>query len=319
VVANTTAAGFASGHINGWTPDPKHASDFAMRNPTAFYSGVQGGVLMDAKPRNVFLPQYLMRACRELYGKQWRYKTQYQKRGTCVGQSHKSGADMTMAVSRYIAGTKFVSRAAVAPIYAGSRVEIGNNPGRGDGSNGSWAAEWLTKFGVVTMAEMKLAEDALDDDEQLGVGWTARREGVPAEYEAMAKVKPIKNMALVTTAAEVRAALWNLNFVNICTSLIPGGQRDSEGMSRMRRQGGHSTGIVGCRQVGSNWVYAYLQSWGEWASGTYKWTEFDENNEFSSAIVDISESDLEAVLRSQDCYALSGADGFGLVDPTYYF
>lgn len=310
---------FARNMVNGWIPSPQHAAAFAARNPTARFCNINGGALMNAQPRDIFLPQYLLKACRETYGKDWRWKPQYQKHGTCVGQSHKTGTDITMGVNRFISGIKFEGRAAVAPIYAGSRVEIGGWVGRGDGSNGSWAAEWLTKYGVVLLKELNLPEDSTDTDEDMARAWTARSEGVPAQYEAIAKTKPIKNAAQVKTPEEVRAALWGLNYVNICTNLIPGSQRSADGTSRMSNQGGHSTGIVGCRQTGSGWVYAYLQSWGDWARGFYPWTKFDPFNEFACAIVDISESDLSRVLREQDSYALSGVSGFNLIDPDYFF
>lgn len=275
--------------------------------------------LMDAEPVDVFLPAYLGKAGRERYGADWKYKSQYQRRGTCVGQSHKTGADITLAVARYVCGMKFPGRCAVATVYAGSRVEIGRSPGRWDGSNGSWAAEWYTQYGVVLLSELNLPEDSLGEDENLATSWAASREGVPQKFEEAAHRRPITNAPLVTTPEEVRAALRGLNFVNICSSLIPGGRRNSDGVSRMGRQGGHSTGIVGCRRLrGGEWVYAYMQSWGPWASGPYGWSKFDPQEEFSHCIVDITEGDLSAVLRSRDCYALIGPQGLEPVDPEFF-
>lgn len=309
--------GYRTGAITGWRPDPEHAKRFAAANRTPVFALAAPGA-MDAPARDVFLMKYLSAACRELYGKEWRYKPQYQKNGTCVGQSHKTGTDILMAVNRFIGGTKFIGRSSVCANYAGGRVEIAGQPGRWDGSNGSWSADWLTKYGIVLLKELNLAEDSRDPDEKLAVEWAARSSGVPAEYETIAKSKPISHAALVQTTAEVRAALNTLCYVNICSSLIPGSQRDADGVSRMSNQGGHSTGIVGCRQIRNEWVYAYMQSWGDWASGPYGWLAFDSEKQYATTIVDITEGDLSRVLQSRDCYALSGVNGFEVVDPLYF-
>ena len=308
---------YRTGAMTGWKPDPAHAKRFAAFNRTPVFA-LASPSAMDAPARDVFLPKYLATACRELYGKDWRYRPQYQRAGSCVGQSSKTGTDIIMAVNRFVGGTKFIGRAAVSAIYAGSRVEIAGQPGRWDGSNGSWAADWLTKYGIVLLKELNLAEDSRDPDENLAVEWAARASGVPAQYETVAKQKPITNAALVQTTAEVRAALNSLCYVNICSSLIPGAQRDADGVSRMSNQGGHSTGIVGCRLVRNEWVYAYCQSWGDWAAGPYGWLAFDPTKEFATTIVDITEGDLSRVLQSRDCYALSGVNVFELVDPLYF-
>lgn len=314
---NFIADQYQQGLITGWKPDAAHAMRFAAVNRTPVFA-LASPIAMDTPAQTIFLPKYLSKACRELHGKDWRYKPQFQKRGTCVGQSHKTGTDIVMAVNRFIAGTKFVGRSCVAANYAGGRVEIAHQAGTWDGSNGSWTADWLTQYGIVMLKELGLPEDSTDADEALAVKWAARGEGVPAEYEAVAKQKPIKDAALVQTTAEVRAALNSLCYVNICSSLIPGARRDADGVSRMSNQGGHSTGIVGCRQVRNEWVYAYMQSWGDWASGPYGWLEHDPLKEYATTIVDVTESDLTAVLRSRDCYALTGVNGFAVIDPIYF-
>jgi hypothetical protein len=304
------------GDMSGWRPDPKHAANFAGRNRTPLF-GVSAPLIMDQPRREVFLPAYLSMVMREK-DKEWRYKSQYQKRGTCVGQGYKLSCDIVMAVNRLIGGMRFPGRAAVAPIYAGSRVEVANQAGRWDGSNGSWASDWVTKYGVVLLKELGLPEDALDSDEKFATSWAARSSGVPAEYETAARVRPIKNSSLVTDTDEVAAGLGNLQPVPICTSLIPSPNRNRDGIARMSSQGGHCTVIVGMRKVGRNWVFAYHQSWNGWAKGHYGWQKHDPIKEYSSCIVDITESDLAKVLRSRDCYTLMGVSGTEPIDTTFF-
>lgn len=304
--------------IQGWRPDYDHAKRFAASNPTPVLSLAAPNLMAATPAEEIFLPRFLEKACLELYGPSWRYAPQFQKRGTCVGQSHKTGIDIVMGVNRFISGTEFVGRSAVAPNYAGGRVEIGHNPGTWDGSNGSWNADWLTKYGIVLLKELGLPEDALDTDEQYAVQWAARRDGVPAEYETAAKLKPVQSASLVQTVEEVVAAINALCYVNICSSYIPSPNRDTNGVSRMSIQGGHSTGIVGYRKVNGQYVFPYMQSWGNWAKGNYGWEKWDPNGMFRSTIVDITANDLAKVLRSRDCYAFTGLHGFELVTPGYF-
>ena len=116
-----------------------------------------------------------------------KYNWRYQKRGTCVGQAASTAAEIVMAVAWLVFDKKFPGRAAVATSYAGSRVEVAGQPGNWDGSNGSWVAEFVTKWGVALLSELGLQEDELDADERLAVQWAASRSGVPDKFEKIAR------------------------------------------------------------------------------------------------------------------------------------
>ena len=307
--------------VEGWKPDPEHAREFAAKNPTPVFA-TAAPKLMDRELRDVFIPAYQIKACKEKFGKTYRYTPQHQYRGTCVGQSHKSLVDQTNAVWRFIGGGKFEGLSAVCTGYAGSRVEIAGWVSRSDGSNGSWIAEWLTKKrgtgGVVLLKSLGLDEFDQRQDEKYATDWAASRQGVPSEFEDVARIRPLKNASLILTVPELQAAIQNLQPVNICTPYIPSPRRNSDGVSAVSRQGGHSTLICGMRKIGRRWVYPYLQSWGNWATGNYGWDKFDPEGHYRTSIVDLEERDIERILQSRDCYTFFGPQGVEPISKRYW-
>ena len=127
---------YRDGTMSGWKPDP----DFSRLNPLPLLQHV-GPALINAE-RETFLYRALFD-----YVKNWR--PQYQKRGTCVGQGAKLGADTLEAVFCKVEKADWVGRASVAGMYAGSRDEIAGQPGRWDGPNRSWVAKYVMQYGTL--------------------------------------------------------------------------------------------------------------------------------------------------------------------------
>jgi hypothetical protein len=106
---------------------------------------------------------------------------------------------------------------ATEPIYGGSRVEVGHGrAGRGDGSNGSWAAQWVTQWGIL-FRQPYGQYDLSVYSVPLSRKWGSS--GVPAELEQLAKAHPVKTAAIVTTADQLWAALGNGYPVPICSNV----------------------------------------------------------------------------------------------------
>lgn len=237
----------------------------------------------------------------------YKWQPQYQRRGTCVGQGHKLGADIVMAVAWFTAHQAFPGRAAVAPIYAGSRVEVSGRPGLWDGSNGYAAAKWLKEYGVVTLAELELQDDATTEDERLAVAWTASRAGVPEKFETMARVRPILETPLVTTAQEAAAFIQAGAPVIQCSRRIPNGKQDADGIARVSGGGGHCTAFTAVRWLKSGRsAFLYQNSWSaSFGSGT----RYPDDQPPGS--VWIMDDDAESMLRAKDSHALIGIRGTG--------
>ena len=223
-----------------------------------------------------------------------KYNWRYQKRGTCVGQAASTAAEIVMAVAWLVFDKKFPGRAAVATSYAGSRVEVAGQPGNWDGSNGSWVAEFVTKWGVALLSELGLQEDELDADERLAVQWAASRSGVPDKFEKIARERPIVNAPLVTESDELIACMESGNPVVDCSNLIPV-DRDTDNTVPVQRSGGHATVFGGIRWRKDVCDILYINSWSEsWGRNGCVW---------------ITLNDAMRILSQGDSYAFIGVQG----------
>lgn len=316
---------YLDGTFEGATKDRAYQKQLAAESRAPVYALAAPNV-MDREPKkDVFLGRYLVMANRALGVEN--YFPRFQWSGTCVGQSKALLASIGVAVNALLSGLRFPGMVSMAPIYGGSRVEIGRQPGRWDGSVGSWAAGWITKFGVVTMREMGIDDSMKDEkswlraiqaEERLAVAWAASRSGVPANYEAMAKLRPFASSPLVTTPEEVRASLSNLTPVNVCGSVHPSKELDSRGVSKsIKRGGGHSTGIIGCHFDGKDWWYDHVNSWGAFYRGGFARAGHPMDKLFRGSVTRIPESWLLHWLRERDCYALVGVQGLEPIDPMF--
>lgn len=318
---------YLDGSLTGAEHDREHQARMAAASRAPVYAAAAPRV-MDREPlKDVFLGRYAVMGMRSKYGRRFQFFPQYQREGTCIGMSHAFLATCVLGVSSFLSGLKFPGRAAVAPIYAGSRVEIGKQPGTWQGSVGSWAADWLQKYGVVLLEEMGLSDDpknskawlaTLAKDEALALRWTNSRTGVPAEMEAFAKLRAVQHAPLVQTVAEVRAALSNLSPINLCGQVHPSQDLDSRGVSkRLTRGGGHSTGIIGMHFDGKEWWYDHLQSWWYYYKGGFCRSDNPIDKMFAGSVTRIPEKWLQSWLNERDCYALVGVQGLEPIDQSY--
>ena len=234
---------------------------------------------------------------------------QNQSRGTCIGQTWKLGCDTVMSLSYLLFGTEFPGRASVATIYAGSRVEVAGLPGFWDGSNGYWAAEFVTKWGVTTLLELGMDDNARLEDERLAVRWAGSRDGVPASFEEMAEQRPILQTPRITTVEEAITAVTGGAPISIASNLIPSGKIDKNGVSRVRRDGGHNVLLWGLRWISGEPTFLYQNSWGNWADQVLE--------DQPAGSVWINAYDLQKTLDQNDSHALVGIGGLEY-SPSYW-
>lgn len=131
-------------------------------------------------------------------GRKWNSRNQ-NPRGFCVGFGNAKMASLAIAMM-LLAGeiAEYPGDVAIEPVYGGSRFEIGkqkynsNLHRGGDGSVGSWAAEWLLEYGVLLMKkypEIDLSNYSMDRCDNMGSS------GVPDNIEDDAKMHPLQQMA----------------------------------------------------------------------------------------------------------------------------
>lgn len=168
-------------------------------------------------------------------GRKWNSLNQ-NPRGFCVGFGNAKAATLAVAMSAH-AGEMSEPGAdvAVEPIYGGSRWEIGtkkhgsNIASGGDGSVGSWAAEWLLEWGLllkIKYPELDLSQYSLNRCDEYG------RRGVPDNMEDDAKLHPIKAMARVDNGEQAWKMIGQLYGLAHCSNQGFTMNRDSMGRSR---------------------------------------------------------------------------------------
>lgn len=251
--------------------------------------------------RDVFLYRYLY----QVLGGEKNWLPQWQKRGTCVGQGAKLLADKMMAINHIFGGGQWLGRASVAGLYAASRVEIGRQPGRWDGSTGFWVAKAMKEIGILLLRDLGLPDDATDADEELAVRWAASRSGIPDDKEALAGERVVYDTYVPETPDECAAALDAGALVLMCSDLIATGDRGEYGISRLTRQGGH------CQMLSAKFytpegkrLFNECNSWSKtWGRGP----RYPADMPLGS--VNLTDESIAAQLRSGDCHVVVGIRG----------
>lgn len=187
----------------------------------------------------------------------------HQRRGTCVGQ----GTARALQDSWYsqllwrasVGKPKFV---AVAPIYAGGRIQIGQGRIRGDGLVGSWAAQFVAKYGAPERGiHGRYDLTAYNGDETYAVNWGSPGVGVPQEVlDAGTKVKI--RVYRCMTGLDIADAIYARFGVAFCGGYT-GSAKDANGYSRLSTPANHCTEIVGaCLSPSGELYLGGQQSWG---------------------------------------------------------
>ena len=166
--------------------------------------------------------------------------------GDCVGQATAMGCDIMAATNIHMLRQceRFVAKASVEMLYAGSRIEIGteNNPenpdkenfirGRG-GSFGQWAARFVNEYGVLHRMEYQRDGNCIDLH-----GYSPERSrkfrdsGVPDWLELFAKEHPVREITNIYTGQEALDAVCAGQPVLMCSSYAFENTRDEYGFSK---------------------------------------------------------------------------------------
>lgn len=136
--------------------------------------------------------------------------------GSCVGFGFTRAAQNLLLWEIASGEPETWPNAELAPevTYGGSRVEIGGGRIRGDGSVGAWAAKFLMDYGLVVRGKygtLDITSYNADTCRRLG------REGIPPDVETIARVHPVRAAAMVTTRAEVWAAIGGGKPIAVCS------------------------------------------------------------------------------------------------------
>lgn len=235
----------------------------------------------------------------------------------CVSQAAGLGVDFLSAVQIAVKHRpqRWVAKAATEPIYGGSRVEIGNYT-KGAGSTGHWTAEWLSQYGVLLRKKYPGGYDFTIYNPALAKQYG--REGCPDPLEPLAKLHPVKDVAICTSYADMCDSIYNGCPVMVCSNVGFGNgsdELDSEGfLTRKARPWYHAMLFGGYDDEYRRPGALCFNSWGK--DAVYGSTRGPQPP--GSFWVDASTVD--AMLRQGDSFAFSGFVGFPrVVIPPYIF
>lgn len=318
-------------HLCGWHPVAKWDSftrrtvrdyiaslaypDFETSAPYAAIKGAGEGqnVFLWAAEVKVFgrvLPSYL------------------QTIGSCVSMGWGRGAqdqllsDAAMRVEQEEIPSELKRDYIVAtePIYGGSRNEIGGGRlGNGDGSIGSWAARWVTEYGILFRKKYGNI-DLTNPDDSIAKRWGNRGVGVPDALEPLAKEHPITEVSVCRSWEAARDALATYNSVPICSNQGFTTTRVN-GFCSPRGTWSHCMVLRGVGVAKGNRPFGVVQnSWGNNnPGGPGKVTlETGEVIDLPNGCFCVDAEVLDRnILRSGDCHVASGVRGFRRSRPDY--
>lgn len=227
----------------------------------------------------------------------------------CVGQGYALGTDILSSVQIAVTRNRrrWVAKAAVEPIYAGSRVEIGEGKLKGAGSNGIWAAKWCKDYGILhRRAYLGGKYDFTEYDYNKGRLWghictrcTPWGGGVPDDLEQIAKRHPIRTYKIVKSWPEARDAIANGYPVVICSNVGFVDTRDKDGFARAKGKWFHCLLLAGIDDYSTRPGGLLINSWGpNWITGPKRFGQPDGSFWAEADIID-------KMLKQKDSFAIS--------------
>lgn len=296
-----TADSASDGYATGWRPDvaavevPKAIAEKNLHDLAFFFAPIA------SPPSKVDLSSYL----EKLWGPRW-FLSQGEC-GSCVAFGAALACDVLTAIDTVRNGrSKPSTRCDPMSIYWGSRVEIGRNRIRGQGSVGVWACEYLKTYGA--LPQQRFPEvDLSKYDPSVCCGPLSSR-GVPDTLEPTARQYPVKEYAQNKMFDESVYALSTGSPILICS--IQGFQlrRDANGFGIPSRTWGNQRDVTGHAQcvvgyeLGDDPYLEIANSWGACYTGGYPGQ--------NPAVMKVRKATADRMLKEGDSWALSRFVGF---------
>lgn len=288
-----------NGLAEGWIADPDAVVLVSAELPIKVFADTPAGaVMMEDLPKSV----YGWKAYETLFARPPPIKDQSDI-GSCVSFGTNTAVERTLAAEivrrkgQSAEWTRFVEEAT----YGGSRVEVGGGRIRGDGSIGAWAAQFVTKWGMVPRKQYP-TRDLTSYSTALCRDWGQR--GVPDEFEAVARKFPVKSFVQVKSWDEAKKACAQDYFIAVCSNQGFARNRDANGVARASGSWAHCMAIDGYHTEGGREYGHVVNSWDKYFTGPNGWGNPQEDSFWAEASV------IDRMLRQGDSWAFSGVTGF---------
>jgi hypothetical protein len=293
-------------HRYGWHSDRQSLAEFIRRNHYPFIDRMNQAIKGTGNGKKAFLHLAMER----VMGR--KYVPHDQGAPDCVSQAAGLAVDVLQGVQivTHKAAQRWVAKTATEPIYGGSRVEVGGYTGRGGGSTGHWAAEWLSQYGVLLRQKYPGGHDFRMYDAGKAVEFG--REGCPDSLEPIAKLHPVKKTAICKSYADLCDLIYNGSPVMVCSNVGFGSgtrRRDSEGFLRRKRKPWyHAMLFAGYDDEYRRPGALCFNSWGDdWVVGPTRGPQ-------PASTFWIDATTVDSMLRQGDSFAFSAYVGFPQVD-----
>jgi hypothetical protein len=294
----------------GWRYDPSSLKAFVQKHRYPYISQQNRLIKGSGSGKKAFLHLVLERLAGQ-------YVPHDQGAPDCVSHAAALAVDALTCVQIAIQKRpqRWAGFAATEPLYGGSRVEIGGFDGVGGGSTGHWLAEWVAEYGIL-LRQRYGEHDFTYYSAQKAVSYGRR--GVPDSLEPIARLHPVKRMAICTSYVDLCDCLYNGCPVMVCSNVGFGSgtcRRDSEGfLTRKRSPWYHAMTFLGYDDEYRRKGALCFNSWGEnWVTGPTRGPQ-------PSSTFWVDANTVDSMLRQGDSFAFSGYIGFPRINiPPYIF
>ena len=283
-------------HEMGWVRDDDAVALLLTQLPEPNWRVTQAGEEIADPPDHV----YLWDVARKVTGSLLRPWSQGQV-GSCVSFGTARAIEYSMCCEIAAGEPEEFRSLCQEAIYGGSRVEVGGGRLRGDGSTGSWAAKWVSQWGLIDRGvhgSYDLSEYSVDRCKKWGAA------GVPDDLEPLARKHPV-SVTQVTTWEGAMRMLANGYGIAVSSSQGFTMARDANGICQPSGSWAHCMCLCGYVTINGT-VYGRIDnSWGP-SSHTGPVGPGDPGPEGFYA----SGATIDKMLRQGDSWAFSAVAGF---------
>lgn len=283
-----------------WIPNPKETERILSLQSFPSFGAVssQFGIKESGRGKRVELWKYV----KQLIGS---WNQRQQEDSDCTSQALATAIDGIKAVEILIKGDleEWIAETATEPIYAGSRVQIGNGYLRGTaGSYGSWVCEFVKQYGAIVRQKygnfdlsrytVKIVRDWADS-------------GVPENILEQSKLHPIKSFSRINNYYEMIDSLANGYLGIICCNQGFTTTRDKDGFCLPQGVWPHAQCVGGFDDTTNRPGILIINSWGPYVRGAPR---YDEPN--GMYYVDADVFDKMCQQQGAECFVISDYNGY---------
>lgn len=218
----------------------------------------------------------------------------------CVSHATSLAVD-ALSVTEIVNGERerWVARSANEYIYHVSRVIIGKNRIRGDGSVNAWAAKGVTEYGTlrrINYGSVSLGEYSAKRSRTWGSSQ------IPKELYDLAKPNNVAEVTQIKNFSEAADSLYNGYPIIVASNQGFSDRRDKDGFCSPQGSWAHSMAVLGYKDDNRPGV-VICNSWPSYLPGQNQW-DLPPSAFFCDASV------FDKMCKFNDTFALAGFNGF---------